>query len=595
MAHEGETPDDGVQQGRILAELEAIFQTPEFERAPVMRRLLAFLVRTTLAGGGDELKAYSVAVDGLGRDADFDSQSDSYPRVQVGRLRKMLDVYYAQVPPSDDVRLFIKPGGYRVHFRKVEPAPSGSASPAGRIAEEITAGGADARSLAGLAGGPAARARRVSPRAIAIGAALAIGAVAALWYLASSLVPGRLTQAPLLELRPIEASDDAQARTLARRIDAFLGYALNRSWIARVAKPDGDAQEGAGAAPRADYILTGQVTAGPGFSGKRLFLTLTGGDARTQIWTETVRLPDDSAVSLFPALRPAIANLIGPFGAIATNRRADVAEDATPGYDCLLNVDRYFRDRDPKLQRIVRACVTETIEREPMNATALAAGSYLEFDWAHGGGTPAAHARGADLARRAVAANPYSADAHAADARVAFVYGQCERGREITDRAIALNPFDPTLLGLLGYLSFQCGDPRAVDMLTTARALDPDLPSFYSIALILGLIEREDTAGAVRIAGTIRPPVRGASGPYLLARVIAEAAQDDLAGAKKAWETLLRIRKVKGTGADEVLAQYLYAPAFRAKVIGYLAQKSVVPGPASPQKLPLTDTSNTTP
>ena len=88
MAFGGSSSDEGLRD-RVLAEVGAVSATPEFERAPVMRRLLGFLVRITLAGNGDELKAYSVAVDGLGRDADFDSQSDSYPRVQVGRLRKM--------------------------------------------------------------------------------------------------------------------------------------------------------------------------------------------------------------------------------------------------------------------------------------------------------------------------------------------------------------------------------------------------------------------------------------------------------------------------------------------------------------------------
>ena len=103
---------DGRFRSMLLAEVRAITATPEFRRAPVMTRLLDYLARETLAGRGEQLKAYAVAVDGLGRSPDFDAQGDSYPRVQVGRLRKMLSEYYARHPR--DVRLAVPQGGYRV-------------------------------------------------------------------------------------------------------------------------------------------------------------------------------------------------------------------------------------------------------------------------------------------------------------------------------------------------------------------------------------------------------------------------------------------------------------------------------------------------
>ena len=88
MHHDPIHPGDAVRR-KVDAELEAIEADPAFQRAPVMRRLLRFLVTETLGGRGDKLKSYAIAVEALGREADFDPQTDSSPRVQVARLRKL--------------------------------------------------------------------------------------------------------------------------------------------------------------------------------------------------------------------------------------------------------------------------------------------------------------------------------------------------------------------------------------------------------------------------------------------------------------------------------------------------------------------------
>lgn len=104
----------------LRSEMARIFAAPQFERAPVMRRLLSYLVAQTLAGNGERLKAYTIAVDALGRDADFDAKQDSYPRVQVGRLRKLLDDFYAAQDTRSAIRIHIPKGAYAVDFGAVE-------------------------------------------------------------------------------------------------------------------------------------------------------------------------------------------------------------------------------------------------------------------------------------------------------------------------------------------------------------------------------------------------------------------------------------------------------------------------------------------
>ncbi|RJF94113.1 hypothetical protein [Sphingomonas cavernae] len=577
MTRDGKASSEGFAHGRVLAELEAIFQSAEFERSPVMRRLLAFLVRTTLAGGGDELKAYAVAVDGLGRDPDFDSQSDSYPRVQVGRLRKMLDSYYAQAPSSDGVRLHIKHGGYRVHFTQAEG--EGVAR-----AQATAANHGEARSAAAA---PAVKPKTIitapwpaqltRPRLFMglVALALLAAAIAAAWWLGAGA--GKTTRpTPVLEIRRITSVGSPDATALARRAEAMLGVALHRSWIVRVTTPE---TKGFGATPsQPSYRLTGQVNAGPGYNGRRLFLTLWDLEEGAQLWSETVQLPDDDG-TLLNVMGPVISTLIQPFGVIATDQRAKRPTGERSTYACLLDYDRYFRDRDPALQQRVRSCVSDAARREPMNASVLAAASFLEFDFTLGGGTPEAHQRGTELARRAVATDPYNADAQVADARAAFIAGQCRRGKDIGARAIALNRFNPDNLGLLGFLLFQCDDPEAEPLLESARALDNELPPFYTVAQLLALIEQGRNEDAVRIADTIRPPGQGMSGQYELVRVIAEAARGNIDASRRHWQRVVSIRKIKSDAPDSILSQYFYSPRFRAKVLRYLEQQGIV-GPA---------------
>jgi hypothetical protein len=83
------------------------------------RRLIQYLVTEELEGRGDRLKAFSIATDVLGRSADFDPQTDSIVRVEMGRLRQALDLYYATHGTNDPVRIKFEKGSYRPKFELV--------------------------------------------------------------------------------------------------------------------------------------------------------------------------------------------------------------------------------------------------------------------------------------------------------------------------------------------------------------------------------------------------------------------------------------------------------------------------------------------
>jgi hypothetical protein len=74
----------------IRAALEDIVASKQFRVSPQLAAFLRFFVLETLAGRGDRLKAYTIAVGALGRDKTFDPQTNPIVRVDAGRLRLAL-------------------------------------------------------------------------------------------------------------------------------------------------------------------------------------------------------------------------------------------------------------------------------------------------------------------------------------------------------------------------------------------------------------------------------------------------------------------------------------------------------------------------
>lgn len=95
--------------------LNNILSDDKFRASPKMSAFLDYVVQETLSGKSDRIKAYSVAVDALGKPADFDPQCDPSVRVLANRLRATLENYYTTNPEQS---LFIKlyRGSYVPHF-----------------------------------------------------------------------------------------------------------------------------------------------------------------------------------------------------------------------------------------------------------------------------------------------------------------------------------------------------------------------------------------------------------------------------------------------------------------------------------------------
>ncbi|MDX2153981.1 MAG: malectin domain-containing carbohydrate-binding protein [Bryobacteraceae bacterium] len=127
-----------IQPARQEAEraaLEELLRSGLFDRAPGLGRLLVYICNKYFNGEADQIKEYNIAVEALGRSAEFDQKKDSIVRVEAHRLRKRLQQYYAKDGAGAPVQICIPEGRYVPKFvfveDRVEPALNGDAAEEG--------------------------------------------------------------------------------------------------------------------------------------------------------------------------------------------------------------------------------------------------------------------------------------------------------------------------------------------------------------------------------------------------------------------------------------------------------------------------------
>jgi hypothetical protein len=108
------------------AELEVVLSSTAFRRSPKLSRLLKYLSEKQLAGSAGEITEYSIALDVLARDSQFDPQQDAVVRVNTHHLRKRLKEYYAGAGRDHLIQIVVPNGQYAPEFtlRSEIPPPA---------------------------------------------------------------------------------------------------------------------------------------------------------------------------------------------------------------------------------------------------------------------------------------------------------------------------------------------------------------------------------------------------------------------------------------------------------------------------------------
>lgn len=97
-------------------QVERILHSEELRTSDVLRQILKFLLEKTLSGEADQLKEYTVAIEGLGKSVNYDPQHNSAVRIQVSRLRQKLAEYYRGTGKDDPVIVEIPKGRFKLAY-----------------------------------------------------------------------------------------------------------------------------------------------------------------------------------------------------------------------------------------------------------------------------------------------------------------------------------------------------------------------------------------------------------------------------------------------------------------------------------------------
>lgn len=112
------------QQAR--AAVEDVLGSATFSRSEQLRSFLRYVCERTLAGHGREINEYGVAVEALGKAADFAPNEDSSVRRSAYELRLKLQKFYEVERPGSAVRIELPKGSYTPKFvvAAARPAPA---------------------------------------------------------------------------------------------------------------------------------------------------------------------------------------------------------------------------------------------------------------------------------------------------------------------------------------------------------------------------------------------------------------------------------------------------------------------------------------
>lgn len=568
-------------------EMNAVLASEEFGKSPVLSKLLNYLVDETLGSRCDQLKSYSVAVDGLGRPADFDALSDSYPRVQLGRLRKALAGHYSRHGPVEDLCIYLILGSYRVRLGQMATAYPDlyrplSAQPAVNFA--VPAEDPAMFTAPAAAATPTGNTRRLS---LWTGLLLALSVAGMIAFVAGRRsnrrpqAPEGVTalRSPILDLAPIQMDADPQSQRIGPLISATLADGLGRSWTTQLRTSGYEPVKDGNALPagsRTDSFKLELQISGDAQGRHMLFARLNHTPTATLIWSKSYSLPAN-VDDVERAAGPLISEISGPFGAIPTYETRNLPDAVTPGYGCLLTYFDYLKSRDPPMEAKVARCLQQPVSEARLRPTILAVHAFFSLESQSGRAHPViALRRATGYANMAVRTDPQDAYAQFAMARLAYINRECSSGNMHTDLAVAANPYDSLLIGTLTVLSSTCGYKDAGRLLDQAYALRSRSVPYTDLLLTLAAIAQ----GRVDRLGSLPQSDVPASGPdariYRLNMTLMAAALGKRREASEHWARYVQLSPERQSSNDAMLGAVIISPMLRTRILAFLIEKGVV-------------------
>jgi adenylate cyclase len=518
---------EDVDQEAGFGAVERIVQSGALGNARRLPTLLRYVVTEDLEGRGERLKAYTIATDVFERGADFDPQGDSIVRVEMGRLRKALDVYYAGVGASDPVRIDIPKGTYRPNLSRRN---------------------ADVTLDAGNPTTSSDSANTLSSRQLLAGAVAVVALIVSVWAFSGPFktprsLPETVTRdfnGPRVALQNFLAiGESVDARTLALGLSSELVTELAQySWLSVHQTPTetlfgmpGDVSE---AALRPDFIVVGETQVNDKDLNVRVRLLSTP-DLKIEWSAEYSR--NRETVEIIDAQREIarkIVEIVGEANGLVPDLiRADQARLSEVDYlafECLLGTYEYWKTFSPDIHQQQIRCLTETVERSPDFADAWAALAFMLMEAATQGYDAGAVTEPWTAAKaaldRALEIAPMNDRALGAAMSYSIINPEPDLAafREYGIRYVSMRPNNPEALASFGMrLGINVGQwDEARVLMDKALALSDRPPDWFWFGPAYHQLLSDAPEGAWEFASQIDIP--GSKSAHILRAIAAERA-----------------------------------------------------------------------
>ncbi|MGM4911632.1 hypothetical protein [Rhizobium sp. 768_B6_N1_8] len=477
------------------AELERILSDPRFHATERQRAILRYLAERRFAGCEEGVKAYSIALDVLGRASNFDASNDPIVRIEVSRLRSSVENYYEAFGAERDVTIHIPKGTYVTLFpRSHVPYEQDEEKlalesdlpetpddvPVSQVAESSVAASPSGRPLAIYASG-----------ALLLCVAIVAGAVA-------------YASKPSLTVRPSVALSmdavDSRLQGEASQTRDMLLTALTQFQTLTVAK--------AGYAGKRNQKVSGRAY--------EIDMKYYGdGDIRSVWWQivdsqsgdllksglEKIAIDGRSPAATRQEIVDVLARRFAATRGAINNIETHASSTESIGNACVLRAEYQLDDGSSDNMAAVRSCLERTLAADPSNSDAKALLARVLIAPEAAAGDAAVRARALDLANRAVSLAPMSDRAYVALMMTQFADGRIDAALQAGNRAISLNPSNPDAAAKLASVLFSAGyfDAGVAMAQDAGRAVDI-VPRDAMLVLALDAYRRGDWSEASLLA-----------------------------------------------------------------------------------------------
>lgn len=571
----------------VRSVLERILASGRFVRSKRASQLLSYLVEATLSGRGENIKAFSIAVDVFGKDQSFDADNDTLVRVQAGRVREMLENYFEGEGRDSPVLIQMPRGSYMLQFvarhevaasssqtESTLPVMARAQTPPFRlppVENQPAAAPKSASSLGGLARWP------VKAGAIVLLAVAAYGVH--FFFNASTITSVKASRPPVIRLLVTQVAVDPHERAVLQAIRTIASSFSDFDTILR----DEAADKSTTIWPE-DYRLRIERNV----LGDSVAISLSAEHLASGTIVGSVRAKLNARSNLddLLPLEQALVKLLQPYGTIFVDyqRRGNYS----PVMRCVLLKEDYDAEQDDARHTKARDCAESLIAsgvEDPRVYTALA---YLHMEEY----TDQRNLRPGDPLKRALAAcnralelAPSSAETHERLMTIYALTGDFEQMLQVGYRAIELNPANSSALSnLAARLNYRGEYKEALRLLIRSEQLQPVAPRWRAYAFFLAHYGQGQMREAMERAATLV----GSMNPlYLGARSIVAGLKGDAAERAEALAALAREERSFLKAPRAMFERRHYNSWLTDRLVGDITAKDMAAGALKAGGLPL--------